>query len=124
MLTSTRWFMLGAGVIAVGLSMAVSFFFLEKGEPRLYPGQVIRVALTVGLAILAGLGRRWAASVFVVLCLFWGAAIGGPATIAAARGVSGTFRWIAVGTGYIVAASMALVALRRRADPLWARRVD
>ena len=115
--------MFAAGVVAVSLSTAVSFYFLRKGEPRLYAGQVVRVALTLAFAVLAGLGRRWAAWVLVVLCAVWGISFGVPAWIAAARGASGTSRWIVVGSGYIVAAVLAFVALRRRTDSLWAQRM-
>lgn len=116
----SRILLLAAGLLAVGLSVAISTFFWRAGAERLYVGQITRIGLPLVLLAVGLSGRSWAAWGLVVLCALWAVGFGAPAIGPALRGVTGAYPWVGAAVGYVVAAIVAALAARTAKAPVGA----
>lgn len=108
----SRVLLLAAGLLALGLSVAISAFFWRTGAERLYVGQITRIGLPLVLLAVGLSGRRWAAWGLAVLCALWAVGFGVPAIGPALRGVTGAYPWVGAALGYVVAALVAVASAR------------
>lgn len=118
----SRALLLAAGILALGLSVAISAFFWRAGAERLYVGQITRVGLPLVFLAVGLSGRSWAAWALSGLCALWAVGFGVPAIGPAARGVTGAYPWVGASLGYVVAAVLAAMAARTAGAPPAAER--
>ncbi len=108
----SRILFLIAGLLALGLSIAISAFFWRTGAERLYVGQITRVGLPLLLLVMGLSGRSWAAWGLAALSTLWAVAYGVPAIGPSVRGVAGAYPWVGAALGYLAAALLAVLAAR------------